>query len=75
MVILDRDRNTEILRDEVDRDDVTGELEHRIIFWPDGEIAIPFRELSLTRAPREDRRCYLGGAFWIEFPDEPEDAS
>lgn len=72
---LARDRDTEILRDEVDRDDATGHLEHRILFWPDGEIAIEFRELSLTREPREDRRCYLGGAFQIERPDEPEDAS
>lgn len=68
-----RDRSTEILRDEVDRDDVTGGLEHRIIFWPEGEITIAFRELSLTRAPRADRRCDLGGAFRIESPEsEPE---
>lgn len=58
----------ELEEDECDR------LEHRIIFWPDGELTIPFRELTLSREPREDRRCYLGGAFQIVYPEEDGDS-
>lgn len=59
-----RDRETEVLYDEVDVDDDDERtLSHRLLFWPDRELTIDFRELRLDRAPRADRRVHLAGAF------------
>ncbi len=48
-----QDRQTEVLYDEVDLED--GDYVHRILFWPEGEIAIVFRSLQIVRTPRADR--------------------
>ena len=57
-----RDQETEILYDEVER--ITESVyEHRILFWPEDEIAIRFGDLDLQRRPRNDRA--------IERPKEP----
>ncbi len=46
--------DTEVLYDEVD---VAGDglYEHRLAFWPEGELAIRFNSLSIQRTPRSDR--------------------
>lgn len=54
-----RDRRTQILYDEVDREP-DGTWVHRLLFWPTGEISISFISLELTRSPRGDRRCNCG---------------
>ncbi len=46
-------RQAEVLYDEVDWED--GNYVHRILFWPEGEIAIVFRELQVVRTPRANR--------------------
>ncbi len=48
-----QDRQIEVLYDEVDLED--GDYVHRILFWPEGEIAIVFRGLEIVRTPRTDR--------------------
>ncbi len=53
---LARDRQTEVLYDEVDLDE--SNYVHRILFWPEGEIAIVFRSLQVIRTPRADRSIY-----------------
>ncbi len=57
-----RDQRTEILYDEVERI-ADSDYEHRILFWPEDEIAIRFSDLKLQRRPRDDRA--------IERPEEP----
>lgn len=65
-----RDRETEILYDEVDID-VDGMLVHRILFSPRDELTIDFEELQLEVTPRNDTRVYLRGAF-VEVADTPD---
>ena len=48
-----RDRETQILESEVDRDD-DGIFNHRLLFWPRDELTIDFTDLSLEIADRED---------------------
>jgi len=66
-----RDRETEILYDEVDIDDDDGRLLHRVLFWPRDELTIDFDELRLEVTPRDDFRVYLRGAF-VEVDDAPD---
>ncbi len=48
------DPETEFLYDEVER--ISGDTyEHRVLFWPDDEIAIRFGELEFQRKPRDGR--------------------
>jgi hypothetical protein len=56
---LARDRETEVLYDEVDMGD-DGLLVHRLLFWPQEEVTIDFRELQLHVEPRADRRVHVG---------------
>jgi hypothetical protein len=67
-----RDREIAILYDEVDVDLEDGEttLIHRLIFWPEYELTIDFRELRLERSPRDDRRVELSGTFQIVEDDD-----
>jgi len=44
-----RDRESEILYDEIDSA-ADGSWVHRLLFWPEGEISIWFRRLSVRRA-------------------------
>jgi hypothetical protein len=67
-----RDRETEILESEVDRDD-EGVFSHRLLLWPRDELTIDFTDLSLEIADREDRRVNLGGGFFREIVPEDED--
>jgi hypothetical protein len=57
-----RERETAILYDEVDAEP-DGTFVHRLLFWPEGEIAIAFKHLTLSSAAREDRRTFLSGSF------------
>ena len=54
-----RDRETEVLYDEIDIGD-DGGLIHRLLFWPREEVTIDFRELQLHIEPRADRRVHVG---------------
>jgi hypothetical protein len=57
-----RDQETEILYDEVDR--ITdGVYEHRILLWPEDEIAVRFCDMDFQRVARDHRE--------IERPEEP----
>jgi hypothetical protein len=71
-----RDRETEILYDEVDIDDDDNDdlLVHRLLFWPRDELTIDFRELRLEVTPRDDKRVTLGGAF-VEVQPADDDTS
>lgn len=60
-----RDRDTELLYDEVDIDD-DGLLSHRLLFWPRDELTIDCQELRVEVTPRADRRVTLAGAFVVE---------
>jgi hypothetical protein len=53
-----------ILYQEIDIAD-EGVLTHRLLFWPNEEVTIDFRELDYACAPRDDRRVTLSGAFVI----------
>ncbi len=50
---LAQNRQTEMLYDEVDLED--DDYVHRLLFWPEGEIAIVFRGLQIVRTPRAGR--------------------
>lgn len=60
-----RDREACVLYDEVDLAD-DGALVHRLLFWPNEELTIEFRELEYSSAPRPDRRLAPGSAFVVE---------
>jgi len=60
-----RDRDTELLYDEVDIDD-DGLLSHRLLFWPRDEVTIDCQALRIEVTPRADRRVALGGAFILD---------
>ena len=49
-----RDRQSAILYDEVDMDE-QDRFVHRILFWPEGEIAIGFTTVAIRQTSREDR--------------------
>jgi hypothetical protein len=49
-----RDRRYELLCDELDIDE-RGHVLHRLMFWPEDEVTIEFRELSWRRIPRPER--------------------
>ena len=49
-----RDPRTEVLYTEVDLV-ADGVYEHRILFWPRGEMTLRFRELQVRRKARNDR--------------------
>ena len=49
-----RDSRYELLYDELDADDSTL-LVHRLMFWPEDEVAIRFRDLSWRRTPKQGR--------------------
>jgi hypothetical protein len=66
-----RDRETQILESEVDRDG-DGIFNHRLLFWPRDELTIDFTGLSLEIAEREDHRVNLG-RFFVEILPEDED--
>lgn len=57
-----RDRETEILYDEIDIDQ-DGKYVHGLLFWPEGEVSIWFKHLKLASGARADRRTLLSGAF------------
>jgi hypothetical protein len=66
--------NPAILYDEVDFELEDGEpvLSHRLLFWPEFELTIDFRELRLERSPRSDRRVDLSGVFQLVQDDDAE---
>ena len=55
-----------VLYQETDIADDDGTLAHRLLFWPNEEVTIEFRELEYVSAPRNDCRVALGGAFVVE---------
>jgi hypothetical protein len=57
-----RDRETELLCDEVDVEHDGGYV-HRLLFWPEGEVSIAFEHLKMSSAARADRRTFLSGSF------------
>lgn len=60
---LARDRRVEILRDEIDQRKGGG-YEHRMLFWPEGELTVPFEELRLSKRPRKERSIpYVGDPY------------
>jgi hypothetical protein len=60
-----RDRRTEVLYDEVDLLD-EALFEHRILFWPRGDVAISFRRLKLAISSRPDRAMpFVGDPFVV----------
>lgn len=63
------DREACILYDEIDVAE-DGTLTHRLLFWPNQEATIEFRELEYSGAPRNDARVTLGGAFVVEAEDQ-----
>ena len=60
---LARDRETEVLYDEVDLDEQDGLLVHRLLFWPRDELTICCQAIELDTSPRSDRRVELSGGF------------
>lgn len=58
-----------VLYDEVDIAD-DGTLAHRLLFWPNEEVAIDFRELQYACTPRNDRRVTRGSAFMVDKEGE-----
>jgi len=49
-----RDPGTEVLYDEVDVSE-DGQLSHRFLFWPDGELEIRFTAFAMDRLRKNDR--------------------
>ncbi|WP_435009552.1 hypothetical protein P12x_000808 [Tundrisphaera lichenicola] len=49
-----RDPRTEVLYDEVDIDG-DGQLCHRFLFWPDGELEVRFASFALGRVKKDAR--------------------
>jgi len=66
---LSRDRRSEALYDELDRLDAST-FEHRILFYPNGEVAITFRQLTISRKPRADRSLEFLGDPYAEVSHE-----
>ncbi|WP_394834440.1 DUF4085 domain-containing protein [Pendulispora rubella] len=64
------DREACVLYQELDIAD-DGTFAHRLLFWPNEEVTIEFRELEYDSAPRNDCRVTLGGAFVVEGEEEP----
>ncbi|HTH07862.1 MAG TPA: hypothetical protein VL916_18415 [Ilumatobacteraceae bacterium] len=65
-------RDTELLYDEVDFDEKDGLFVHRILFWPNEELTIEFRSLTLSSQPIPNRRVELSNAFYEWEPDGDE---
>jgi hypothetical protein len=63
-----RDRATQIVESEVDRDEA-GIFCHRLLFWPRDELTIDFTGLDLETAPRQDDRISLAGFFVEMLPE------
>ena len=59
------DRCTCILSQEIGRSH-DGHYIHKLLFWPEGEVSVSFRDLMLTVARRENRRVDLAGHFVAE---------
>jgi hypothetical protein len=57
-----RDRETQILYDEVDCQE-DGVLSHRLLFWPRDELTIDCTSLSVDVSIRPNSAFYLGGYF------------
>lgn len=57
-----RDRDTCILESEVDIDSRRTYV-HRMLFWPEGEISIWFKNVVVDKARRRDWRVLLNGYF------------
>jgi len=53
-----RDRQTQVIADEIDQDE-QGILSHRLLFWPRDEMTIDFTALELKAAERPDGRVSL----------------
>jgi len=66
-----RDREACVLYDEVDRNS-SGELVHRLLFWPNEELGIDFAELELSVSERTDQRVNLNPYFIESIEDEDE---
>jgi len=49
-----RDARYELLYDELDADE-SRQVVHRLMFWPEDEVEIRFRDLSWRRTPQDDR--------------------
>ena len=62
-----KDRESQVLYDEVDFDE-EGQLVHRLLFRPEGEISIWFRELTIHSSHRADRRVQMVPFFIEEEP-------
>lgn len=60
-----RDREAELLYDEVDLDD-DGLFLHRLLFWPREELTITCRDMHLNIEARADARIALGPSFLVE---------
>lgn len=56
------DRQSAILYDEVDVEQ-DGSYVHRLMFSPEGELSIWFKQLNVSTEPRADRRTFLGGSY------------
>jgi hypothetical protein len=55
--------NTEFLYDELENLG-NDNYEHRISFWPDGEISIQFKTIEISRHPRKDRKRIFNNAIF-----------
>jgi hypothetical protein len=64
-----RDRSTQILADEVDRE-ADGTFSHRLLFWPRDELTIDFTGLELVTAERPDDRVSLRPFFVEKSPED-----
>jgi hypothetical protein len=67
-----RDRETEILYHEVDRE-LDGGFVHRILFWPRDELNIWFDELILEVSDRSDGRVRLKPYFYEVIAEDDDD--
>ncbi len=50
---LSGSEDTELLSDELDEED--GGFVHRLLFWPEGEASIPFRDLQWSKTNQPGR--------------------
>lgn len=69
-----RDRESQVLASEVDRDDA-GTLSHRLLFWPRDELTIDFTGLELETADRKDARVHLAPFFAETLPGQDSQAA
>jgi hypothetical protein len=68
-----RDRMTELAYDEVDVDP-DGTFVHRLLFEPEGELSIWFKDVAIDIADLADRRVELPDFFVEEAPPPDEGA-